>query len=168
MEQKIVNHRKDLLRKYLGSKKIKRNKTQTDDVRVISSGRSCISTSSNVAPALSMRIPKRNPKHVDAFLNPPDLIQILHLSPPLPIALPPTQPDIAGLSASQLTPSTKELTSLLRTEKCTITVSDTSESDSSSVRRSKRQLKKQKKSQNRHHSEKQTKYRGILHRNANF
>ena len=40
-----------------------------------------ISTSSDVARALRMRIPKRNPKHDDAFLNRPDLTQILHFSP---------------------------------------------------------------------------------------
>ena len=48
LEQKIANHRKDLLKKDMGSKKIKRNKRQTD-VSVISSGRSRISTSSNAA-----------------------------------------------------------------------------------------------------------------------
>ena len=112
---------------------------------VISSGRSCISTSSNVARALRMRIPKRNPKHDDAFLNRPESDQVLHFSPPFPIAAPPTQPDIAGPSAPQLTPSTKHLIPILRNEKRTFTVSDASESDPSSVRRSKRQLKKQKK-----------------------
>ena len=92
-----------------------------------------------------MRVSKHNPKHDDGFLNRPDLTQILHFSPQLPIAAPPTQPDIAGSSAPQMPPSTKQLTPILRKEKRTITVSDTSESDSSSVRRSKRQLKKQKK-----------------------
>ena len=77
LEQKIVNHRKDLLRKDLGSQKVKRNKRQTDDNSVFSSGRSCISTSSNVARALRMRIRKRNPEHDDAFLNRPDLTQVV-------------------------------------------------------------------------------------------
>ena len=92
-EQKIANHRKDLLRKDLGSKKIKRGKRQTDDVSVISSRRSCISTSSYVARALRVRILKRKPKHDDAFVNRPDLTQILHFSPPVPITAPPTRPD---------------------------------------------------------------------------
>ena len=127
---------------------MKRNKRKTDGVSFISSGRSCISTSSNVARALRMRIPKRNPKNDDAFLNQPDLTQILHFGPPLPIAAPPTQPDIAGPSAPQLTPSTIQLTPILRKEKRTVTVSETSESDSSSVRWSKRHLRKQKKSPN--------------------
>ena len=57
LEQKITNHRRDLIRKDLGSKKIKRNKKPADDVSVISSGRSCISTTSNVARSPKMRIP---------------------------------------------------------------------------------------------------------------
>ena len=91
-----------------------------------------------------MQILKRNPNQYDAFLNRPDLTQNLQFSPPLPIAA--TQPDIARPSARQLTPSTKQLAPILRYEKRTIPVSDTSASDSSSVIRSKRQLKKQKKS----------------------
>ena len=105
LEQKIVKHKKDLIRKDSGSKKIKRNRKQTDDVSVISSGRSCISTSSNVARALKMRIPKCNPKHDNLFINRPDLTQILHFNPPVPIVAPPTQPDTAIPSAPQLTPS---------------------------------------------------------------
>ena len=146
LEQMIVNHRKDLLRKNLCSKKIKRNKRQTDDVSVISSGRSCVSTSSNVARALRMRIPKLNPKHDDAFANRPDLTHILYFSPPVPIAAPSTQPDTAGPSATHSTPSAEQHTTILRKDKRTITMSDTSDSDDSSVRRNKRQLKKQKKS----------------------
>ena len=76
VEQKIVKHRRDLVRKNLGDKKIKRNKNQADNISVVSSGRSCISTASNVAHSLKMRIPKRNPKHDDAFANRPDLTQI--------------------------------------------------------------------------------------------
>ena len=66
------NHKKDLLRKHLGSIKIKRTQKQSNDISVISSGRSFISTSSNVARALKMRIHKRKPKH-EAFQNRPDL-----------------------------------------------------------------------------------------------
>ena len=60
-EQKTVNHRKDLLRKDLGSKKIKRNNRQTDDVSVVSSERSCKSTSSNVARAIKCEFQNPNP-----------------------------------------------------------------------------------------------------------
>ena len=77
VEQKIVNHRRDLVRKNLVDKKIKRNKKQADDIIVVSSGRSCISTASNVARSLKIKIPKRNPKHDEAFANRPDLTQIL-------------------------------------------------------------------------------------------
>ena len=63
LEQKIINHKKDLLRKDLGSKKIKRNCKHPDEVSVICSGRSCISPSSNVSWAFKMRIPKRNTMH---------------------------------------------------------------------------------------------------------
>ena len=59
LEQKIKNHKKYLLRKDIGSKTIERSRKQRDDVRVISSGRSCIFTTSNVARALKMRIPKK-------------------------------------------------------------------------------------------------------------
>ena len=127
------------------------------------------SNSSDVARALVMRIPKRNPKHDDAFLNRRDITRTLHFSPQLPIDAPPTQLDIAGSSAPELTPSTKQLTTILRKEKRTITVSNTSEFDSSFVKRSKRQLKKQKKSPKLSSNlKKKTKYRGILCRNANF
>ena len=72
VEQKILKHRRDLVRKNLGDKKIKRNKKNADDISVVSSLRSCISTASNVARSLKMRIPKRNPQHDDAFANRPD------------------------------------------------------------------------------------------------
>ena len=49
IEQKIKKHRKDLVRKNTGDKKNRRNKKQSDDISVVSSGRSCISTASNVA-----------------------------------------------------------------------------------------------------------------------
>ena len=41
-----------------------RNKSQTDDVSFIYSGGSCISTSSNVARALKIRISKYSPKRI--------------------------------------------------------------------------------------------------------
>ena len=69
LEQKITNHRKSSVRKNLGNKKFKPDKRQPDDFSVISSGRSFMSTSSNVVRALRMRIPKRNPKHDDSFIN---------------------------------------------------------------------------------------------------
>ena len=69
IEQKINKHRRDLIRKNTGDKKIKRNRKQADDISVVSSGRSCISSASNVAHSLKMRIPKRNPKHDEAFIN---------------------------------------------------------------------------------------------------
>ena len=118
LEQKISNHRKELLGKYLGIKKIKRTRKQPDDITIISFGRSCISTSSNVAKALKMRIFKRNPKHDEAFQNRPDLTQILHFRPAEPIAAPPSQPSVAG-------PSAPQLTRILRREKRTIQTSDT-------------------------------------------
>ena len=42
IEQKIKEHRRGLVRKNTGDKKIKRNKKQSDDISVVSSGRSCI------------------------------------------------------------------------------------------------------------------------------
>ena len=147
LEQKTTNHRRDPIRKDLGSKKTKRNKKPADDVSVISSGRSCISTTSNVTRALKMRIPKRNQKHDDAFINRPDLTQILHFSPLVPLAAPPNNPNTAGTSTSQVA-SPQQPTPILRKErkeKGQLTVSDTSDSDTSSVRRGKRTLKKQKK-----------------------
>ena len=91
-----------------------------------------------------MRIPKRNPKPDDAFINRPDLTQIFHLSPSVPVAAPPTQSNTAGPSAPQVALS-KQLTPILRKEKQKIAVSDTSDSNTSSLKRSKRLLKKQKK-----------------------
>ena len=70
-----------------------------------------------------MRIPKRNPKHDDAFINRPDLTQTLHFSPPVPLAAPPTQPITTEPSAPQVA-SSKQLTPILRKEKRKITVSD--------------------------------------------
>ena len=69
IEHKIYKHKRDLIRNNTGDKKIKRNRRQSDDVSVVFSGRSCISPASNIARSLKMRIPKRNPKHDEAFLN---------------------------------------------------------------------------------------------------
>ena len=96
-----------------------------------------------------MRILNRNPKNDDAFVNRPDLTKILHFSPPVPLAVPPNNPNKAGPSAPQVA-SPQLPTPILRKtqgkDKRQITVSDISDSDTSSVRRSKRMLKKQKKS----------------------
>ena len=86
------NRRKDILRKIPGIKKIKRSKRQPDDVSVVSSTRSCISTARNVARALKRGIPKRNPKHYEAFKDRPNLTNILYFSPLQSIAAPLTQP----------------------------------------------------------------------------
>ena len=141
IEHKIYKHKRDLIRKNTGDKKIKRNRRQSDDVSVVSSGRSCISSASNIARSLKMRIPKRNPKHDEAFLNRPDLTQILRFSP---IASQLTTSNTAGPSATQL-PSSAQPTPtpiLRKTKKRRITISDTSDSDTSSIRKSKRTLKK--------------------------
>ena len=141
-EQKIHKHKRDLIRKSTGDKKIKRNRKQADDVSVISSGRSCMSSASNVARSLKMRIPKRNPKYFEAFINRPDLTQILQFNPIAPIAPPPTNPNIAGPSVTRMD-STKAPTPVLRkSSKRQLTISDTSDSDISSVRKIKRTLKK--------------------------
>ena len=81
---------------------MKRNRKQSDDISVVSSGRSCISSASNVARSLKMRIPKRNPKHDQTFIDRPDLTQILFFSPSVPIAPPPPNPNEAGPSAVQM------------------------------------------------------------------
>ena len=94
-----------------------------------------------MARALKNRIPKKNSKQDEAFQNWPDLKQILHFCLAESIAAPPTQRSVAGPSAPQITPITKK-------EKRIIQVSDTSDSDTSSLRRSKRQLKDQKKAFN--------------------
>ena len=129
--------------------KIKCNESPDDDASVVSLGRSRISTSNNVPRAMRMRIPKRHPKHDDAFVNKPDLTQILRFSPPVPLVAPPNNPNTAGPSAPQVA-SPQLPTPILPKTQCKdkrqITVSDTFDSDTSSVRRSKRMLKKQKKS----------------------
>ena len=97
--------------------------------------------SSNVARAPKIKIPKRNPKHDEAPQSWPHLTQILHYSLAEPIVAQPKQTICAGPSSPQKNP-------ILRKEKETIEVSDASDSDLSSVRRSKRQLGKQKKASN--------------------
>ena len=141
IEHKIYKHKRDLIRKNTGDKKIKRNRRQSDDVSVVSSGRSCISSASNRARSLKMRIPKRNPKHDEAFLSRPDLTQILRYSPIAPQL---TSSNTSGPSATQLPSSVQPTpTPILRkTTRRQITISDTSDSVTSSVRKSKRTLKK--------------------------
>ena len=141
LEQKIQKHKRDLIRKNTGDKKIKRNKRQTDDVSVVSSGRSCISTASNLARSLKMRIPKRNPKHDEAFLNGPDLTQILRFSPIAPQL---ATSNTAGPSGTQIASSVqpKPTPILRKTSKRQLTISDISDSDNSSIGKSKRTLKK--------------------------
>ena len=131
----------------LKATKVKRSRKQPDDLRVISSGRSCISATSNVAGALKMRISKGNPKHNQAFKNRPDLTQILHFRSAKSIAAPPLQPYSSGPSTPQITPITPTVLPGGKTqkEKRTVQVSDASDSETSSIKRSKNQLKKQKK-----------------------
>ena len=104
LEQKIQQHKRE--------KKIKRNRKQTDDVSVVSSGRSCISSASNIARSLKMRVPKRNPKYDEAFQNRPDLTQILNFSPIAPQV---ASSDTAGPSGAQIASSVqKQPTPILR------------------------------------------------------
>ena len=93
---------------------------------------------SNVAQALKMRIPKRNPKHDVAFKIRLDHAQVLNFSLIQPIGAPPTQLSKSAPSAPQLTP-------FLRKKERALKNNDTSDSESSSVRTGKRQLKKQRK-----------------------
>ena len=60
-----------------------------------------------------MRIPKRNPKHDEAFINRPDLTQILQLNPIAPIAPQLTNPDAPGPSTTRMV-SSKPPTPILR------------------------------------------------------
>ena len=94
-----------------------------------------------------MRTPKRNPKHDETFINRPDLTQILHFSTSAPIAPPPPNPNEAGPSAVQMTTPQIPTPILRKTSKRQLTISDTSDSDTSSVRKSKRTLKQKKSSQ---------------------
>ena len=89
-----------------------------------------------------MRIPMKIPKHDEAFINRPDLTQILQLSPIAPIAPQSNNIDAPEPSATRMA-STKSPTPILRkSKKRQLTISDTSDSDTSSVRKSKRTLKK--------------------------
>ena len=89
-----------------------------------------------------MRIPKRNPKHDKAFINRPDLTQILQFSPISPYAPQSTNSDAPGPSATQMAPSKPPTPILKKSSKRQLTISDTSDSDTSSVRKNKRTLKK--------------------------
>ena len=142
IEQKIYKHKRDLIRKNTGDKKIKRNRKQSDDVSVVSSGRSCISSASNVARSQKMRIPKRNPKHDEAFINRPDLTQVLQFSPISPYAPQSTNSDAPGPSATQMASSKPPTPILRKSSKRQLKISDTSDSDTSSIRKSKQTLKK--------------------------
>ena len=89
-----------------------------------------------------MRIPKRNPKHDEAFINRPDLTQTLQFSPISPYAPQSTNSDAPGPSETQMA-SPKPPTPILRkSSKRQLTISDNSDSDTFSVRKSKRTLKK--------------------------
>ena len=90
-----------------------------------------------------MRIPKRNPKHDEAFINRPDLTQILQFSPISPHTPQSTNPDAPGPSATRMVSSKPPTPILRKTSKRQLTISDTSDSDTSSVRKSKRTLKKE-------------------------
>ena len=166
IEQKINKHRRDLVRKNTGDKKIKRNRKQADDISVVSSGRSCISTASNVARSLKMRFPKRNAKHEEAFTNRVDLTQILHFSPPVPIAPPPLNPNEAGPSAARMAPSQMPTPILRKTGKRQLAKSDTSDSDTSSVRESKRTHKQKKPAQSIVEEVQNTKHGRVFNRNS--
>ena len=130
IKHKIYKHKRDLIRKNTGDKKIKRNRRQSDDVSVVSSRRSCISSARNMARLLKMRIPKRNPKHDEAFHNRPDLTQILRFSPIAPQL---TLSNTAGPSATQIPSSVQPIPTpiLQKTTKRQSTISDTSDSDTS-------------------------------------
>ena len=142
IEQKIYKRKRDLIRKNTGDKKIKRNRKQSDDVSVVTSGISCISSASKVARSLKMRIAKRNRKHNEAFINRPDLTQILQFSPISPYAPQSTNSDAPGPSATQMASSKPPTPILRKSSKKQLTIRDTSDSDTSSVRKSKRTLKK--------------------------
>ena len=93
-----------------------------------------------------MRIPKRNPKDDDAFTNRPDVTQILHFSPPVPISPPPHNPNVARPSAATVASPQMPTPILRKTEKRQLTISDTSDSDRSSLGKSKKTLKRSKNS----------------------
>ena len=88
-----------------------------------------------------MRIPKKNPKHDEVFLNRPNLTQILQFSPMSPYTQQSTNSYAPGPSATQMASSKSPTTILKTSSKRQLTISDTSGSDTSSVRKSKRMLK---------------------------
>ena len=89
-----------------------------------------------------MRIPMRNQKHDEAFINRPDLTQILQFSPISPYSPQSTNSDAPGPSATQMDSSNPPTPILRKLSKIQLTISDTSDSDTSSVKKSKRTLKK--------------------------
>ena len=94
-------------------------------------------------PALKCESLKRNPKHDDAFINTPDFTQIPPFSPQFQSQRhPPNLTQLDHLCRNQPHQLRKQK-HILSKEKLTIEVSDISESDTSSVGRSKRQLKMQ-------------------------
>ena len=95
-----------------------------------------------------MRIPKRNPTHDEEFIIRPDLTQILHFSPSVPIALPQPNPNEAvQMTTPQIPTPILQTIPTPKTSKRQLTISDTSDSDTSSVRISKGTLKQKKSSQ---------------------
>ena len=76
-----------------------------------------------------------------------DLTQLLHFSPPAPIAPAPLNSNEAGPSAVQMASPQIPTPFLRKSSKRQLTVSDTSDTDTSSVRKSKRTLKQKKSSQ---------------------
>ena len=143
IEQKINKHRRDVVRINTGDKKI--NRKRNNQMTSASYHRAVIVF--QLCTFIKDEDPKRNPKHDNAFANRPDLTQFLYFSPLMPLAAPPNNPNIAGPSTAQMA-SPKQPTLILRKsqrkEKQKMAISDTSDSDTSSVRK-KKALKRQKK-----------------------
>ena len=78
----------------------------------------------------------------EAFINRPELTQILQLSPISPYAPQSTNSDAPGPSATRMASSKPPTPILRKSSKRQLTISDTSDSNTSSVRKSKRTLKK--------------------------
>ena len=125
LEQKILNHKKNCCKGVQAVRRVSFRKNKHMTIAFFSSAISCISTASNVAQALKMRIPKRNSKNDDVFIHRPDLTQVLHFSPDQSIAAHPTK-----LTTSA--PSAPQLTQMLPEEKQTLQKNGTSDSESSS------------------------------------
>ena len=96
----------------------------------------------NIARSLKMRVPKRNTKYDEAFQNRPDLTQILNFSPIAPQV---ASSDTAGPSGAQIASSVqKQPPPILRkTSKRQLTISDTSDSNTSSIRKSKKNFEEE-------------------------